>query len=164
MGKMELRVRRRRMTTVRLQILILIQRWRGSYQKGRGRRIVVKGNHQGRGSRILIKMAQIRILVREKRGRSKKRKSMKRGSDDSEDEDEGRSKRRKKKRRKRDESSDEEDEGRWHSRKSRKEKRRRSHRHSDDSDFDVLGFWWADKQKSRRAVSLSDSDASRGFG
>ncbi|KAK4851184.1 hypothetical protein QYF36_013052 [Acer negundo] len=68
---------------------------------------------------------------RKKRGISKKRKSVKRGSSDSEDGDEGR--------RKSDESSDEED-GHWRHRRqnSRNEKgRRRSRRHSDDSDSDV---------------------------
>ncbi|KAJ6711998.1 SREK1IP1 FAMILY MEMBER [Salix purpurea] len=101
---------------------------------------------------------------RKKRGRSKKRRSKKRGSSDSEDEDEDkdRRKKRKEKRRKKNESSGEEDDRQRRKRKSRKEKRRRrSHRHSDDSDSDEHEHSGRrHKQKSTKASSLSDPDAS----
>ncbi|KAF3435038.1 hypothetical protein FNV43_RR22125 [Rhamnella rubrinervis] len=98
-----------------------------------------------------------------KRGRSKKRRSLKRKVDEADSSDSGRKKssRRKEKRRKRDESSDEEVELRSRrQRKSRKEKRRRrSHRYSDDSESEDSDRHYR-KRKSRKATQLSDSGAS----
>ncbi|XP_077238614.1 CAX interacting protein 4 [Tasmannia lanceolata] len=95
-----------------------------------------------------------------KRGRSRKWKSGKRASGDSDEEDDGDVKRRKEKRKSRHGYSDDEDDERHRHRKSRKEKkRRRSHRHSDYSDESEESDGQR-KQKNRRPALSTDSGSS----